>query len=157
MKDFVIISLFIVLTGCAERYLNGKGSEYLVYPETHTYAFSVRSEPETRDQIDHIITTVMEIDPGASYTIKYRNSKAKRVVDAVMANKRALPLSAEHFSISRNSNLSKDLEISITYHTLKQEKCNLVSVDGPDVGRDCFVEAARVQQVIHKERLVEGL
>ncbi|MEZ9697924.1 hypothetical protein AB4455_26555 [Vibrio sp. 10N.261.46.E12] len=156
-KLIVMVVMMFLISGCAERYLSGKGSEYLVYPETHVYKFSVKSIPATKEQLSNLIAKVNDIDPGASYKFEYRNRNSKHLIDNVVNEFEKLPLSAEAFSVHKNIELDKDLKITVIYHSLLQEKCKFASVEGVDVSQNCFVEAARVGQVIHKERLVEGL
>lgn len=158
MKNNIVITVVaLLLSGCAERYFNGKGAEYLIYPETHTYVFTIISTSETQNQLKTLLEDVQDIDPGASYLFEYRNNKAKNVVTTALVHFPTLALAAESFAVERNNNQSKDLKVTITYHTLVTQKCDLPRVEGPEFSRNCFSEAARIRQVAHKERLVEGI
>ena len=158
MRHWLFAVLFmLLLSGCTERYFNGKGAEYLVYPETHTYTFTVMSLRETQAQLVDLLQKVQEIDSGASYLFEYRTNKGKKVVSKAIADFPTLALAAESFAIKRNDNQSKDLKVTITYHTLMTQKCDIPQIEGSEFSRNCFSEAARVRQVAHKERLVEGI
>lgn len=100
---------------------------------------------------------VSEIDPGASYEIEYRNSRARNIAQSAIDKFPTLELAAEAFSLTRNTSLSKDLKVVITYHALVTQKCRMPAIEGPETSINCFVESARARQVVHKESLVEGL
>lgn len=158
MRHCLFAVLFILLlSGCTERYFNGKGAEYLVYPETHTYTFTVMSLRETQAQLVGLLQKVQEVDPGASYLFEYRTNQGKQVVTKAVAYFPSLPLAAESFVIQQSGKQSKDLKVTITYHALVTQKCDIPQIEGSEFSRNCFSEAARVRQVAHKERLVEGI
>ncbi|GAL21078.1 hypothetical protein JCM19235_353 [Vibrio maritimus] len=52
----------------------------MIYPETHVYDFTVKSELQARQKLEDIVHTIDEIDSGPSYIIEYKNSAAKRIV-----------------------------------------------------------------------------
>lgn len=158
MKSIVFAMLAAaLLSGCAERYFNGSSAEALVYPETHVYQFTVKSGQQTTSQISSILDIVEENDSGASYLLEYRNTKGKKVLDGVMKGREKLPLRAEAFSLRRNSTLSNDIQLTITYHSLLTQPCQPSEIEEGDISRNCFSEVARMKQISHKERLVEGL
>ncbi|MFA0085534.1 hypothetical protein [Vibrio sp. 10N.261.51.F12] len=157
MKLWQGMLITLLLTGCSERYYNGKGAEMLVYPEQHVYEFTAKTKAEAIDKLSQIFDSVDEIDSGASYSIEYKNAKAKKLLDASLADKKLLPYRAEAFAVTKNSTLASDVKLTITFHTLVMKKCEPSRIESDNASRNCFSEAARVHQVAHKERLVEGI
>ncbi|GAL29188.1 hypothetical protein JCM19239_2779 [Vibrio variabilis] len=51
----------------------------MIYPETHVYEFTVKSELQARQKLEDIVHTIDEIDSGPSYIIEYKNSEARRI------------------------------------------------------------------------------
>lgn len=156
-KLLVMLFLSALLMGCAERFLNGKGAEMLVYPETHVYEFTVKTSQQSEEKLNQLFDAVEEIDSGASYTIEYRNAKSKKVLDKVLSTRPTLPLSAEYFSLNKSSAISSDIKMTITYHDLVTQTCLPSQIEQENMSRNCFSEVARSKQIAHKERIVEGL
>ncbi|MGF1747827.1 MULTISPECIES: hypothetical protein [Vibrio] len=157
MKLWQGMLIIFFLSGCSERYYNGKGAELLVYPEQHVYEFSAKTQPQALEKLSQIFESVDDIDSGASYTIEYKDARAKSMLEASLKDKKLLPYRAEVFTTKRNTGLSSDVKVTIIFHTLIMKPCQPSKIESDDVSRNCFSEAARVQQVAHKERLVEGI
>lgn len=147
----------VLLSGCAERYFNGPGAEALIYPETHVYQLTIKSTAESAAQLGEIVDKVDEIDSGASYLLEYRNSKGKQVALHTLKARPALPQRAEAFALKQNSTLASDLQLTVTYHALMTAACKPAQIEQANPSRNCFSEVARMKQVSHKERIVEGL
>ncbi|AYV19982.1 hypothetical protein [Vibrio mediterranei] len=147
----------LLLLGCSERYYNGKGAEYLVYPETHVYEFTARDKVEATKKLAQIFDTIDDIDTGPTYVIEYKNNTAKSILKDSMKDLKYLPYRADAFSMTKNGALSSDIKVIVTFHNLAKAKCKPIEIETQNSSRNCFSEAARVQQVAHKERLVEGI
>ncbi|MCG9658678.1 hypothetical protein VME0621_03943 [Vibrio mediterranei] len=157
IKTSIWLLPLLLLIGCSERYYNGKGAEYLVYPETHVYEFSAKDKTEATKKLAQIFDTIDGIDTGPTYIIEYKNNTAKSMLNDSMKELKFLPNRADAFSMTKNSALSSDVKVTITFHNLAKAKCKPVEIETQNSSRNCFSEAARVQQVAHKERLVEGI
>ncbi|MCW8344516.1 hypothetical protein MD535_00550 [Vibrio sp. ZSDZ65] len=157
MKLWQGMLIILALSGCSERYYNGKGAELLVYPEQHVYEFTAKTQLEATNKLSKIFDSVDEIDSGAAYSIEYKNAKSKKLLDASLADKKLLPYQAEVFTMTRNASLASDLKVTITFHALLTKPCQPSRIESTEISRNCFSEAARSQQVAHKERLVEGI
>ncbi|MGR5501283.1 hypothetical protein ACQKP3_11190 [Vibrio sp. DNB22_10_4] len=151
------ILLVVLMTGCSERYFNGKGAETLIYPETHVYEFTVKSEIEAQEKLKEIFTTIDDIDSGPSYIIEYKNNTAKKIVSKSFESLPFVQYRADVFEWKRNSGLISDLRITVTFHNMANKQCKPVSIEQDLDSRDCFSENARNRQIAHKERLVEGI
>ncbi|HAV1547083.1 TPA: hypothetical protein ACX3EK_001962 [Vibrio parahaemolyticus] len=147
----------ILLTGCAERYFSGSGVEALIYPETHVYQLTIKSVSESAEQLGDIIDKVSEIDSGGHYLLEYRNSKGKKVVQHTLKTRATLPLRADSLELKPNSTIDSDLLLTVTYHAMMTQACKPAEIERANPSRNCFSEVARMKQVSHKERIVEGL
>lgn len=152
-----LILLVLMITGCSERYFNGKGAETLIYPETHVYEFTVKSEVEAQQKLEEIFATIDDIDSGPSYIIEYKNNTAKKVASKLFESLPYVRYRADVFEWKRNSGLVSDLRITVTFHNVANKQCKPVSIEQDLDSRDCFSENARNGQIAHKERLVEGI
>lgn len=147
----------VSLVGCAERYFSGKGAEYLVYEETHSFAISVQDKESATKKVSNIIEAVEAEDSSASYSIQYRNTAAKQVVDKALKDHPYIELSAEAFSLSRAPNIDSDINIIVSYDAMVRQECTPSQIETKQMSRNCFSENARLQQVADKKRIIRGI
>ncbi|CAH0529495.1 hypothetical protein [Vibrio hippocampi] len=154
----LLTALLLVMTlGCSERYYNGKGHETLVYPETHVYQITAKSKQQTEAQLEQIFRRVDEIDSNPSITVEYRNNRAKGYAQNSIQYDPTLAYRAESFELKRNSSLTTDLKVTITYHTIVSKPCAPAQIEKDLSSINCFSESARNRHIANKESLLEGI
>ncbi|MCW8344690.1 hypothetical protein MD535_01445 [Vibrio sp. ZSDZ65] len=154
MKQLLIVSLLIMLSGCAaERYFGGNGLEALVYQQKHTIEMSVQDTARAQSQLEALFSTIEDQDTGARYFIEYKNKAAKSLLDQSLASYPRLQLKNDKVVLVNNKQLLTDIKLQVSFYVLKTEQCQPVQFGVEHSQLNCFSESARLKQVANKSRI----
>ena len=160
MSVLVLLSLG-TLSGCAEQMYEAKGAEALVYPETHTYQFTVNTQQpqagvtDINAQLNKIVAQAQQRDHQFDVTYLYSTTQGKRIAQQQMAQLHRQGVSATQYRARYASQPKNDLTVELRYYRVLTETCQPEVMGQPIQRRDCFVDTMRMKQVANPQRLIE--
>ncbi|MGF1726079.1 hypothetical protein [Photobacterium nomapromontoriensis] len=156
ITQILLLGCVLVVTGCAENTLTAaKGAEALVYPEHHTYQFTLtgRSGP-AEVEIERAIFDARQSDHDFDVTISYRSTRGQVVANRQLAKLKALGVSSEQYRSQYVLSLSSDVKVDIKLTRLLAETCQPETIEQLALSRGCFVDVMRMKQVARPARLM---
>ncbi|MGF1686536.1 hypothetical protein L4C36_07540 [Photobacterium japonica] len=165
MKNVLIALLALCalssISGCAEKMYVAKGAEALVYPETHTYQFTVNNSQSQNGavaintQLTKIVAQAQQRDHQFRVTYLYSSTQGKRIAQQQIAQLHRQGVSASQYNAHYAAQPKTDLTVELRYFRVLTETCQPEVMGQPIQRRDCFVDTMRMKQVANPQRLIE--
>ncbi|MGF1724408.1 hypothetical protein [Photobacterium nomapromontoriensis] len=125
-----------------------KGAEALVYPETHTYLFTIKQgSKEIEKELDNIIQTARQADHYFSVSYRHGSPRGKILAQKQIEKLRLLNISSEQYSPVSTPRSGVDLTVEVSFYQLRTEICEPDTIEIVGKRRGCFVETMRMKQV----------
>ena len=170
MKNVLITLLALCalggLSGCAEKMYAVKGAEALVYPESHTYRFTLNdakttnvspqdAEEKMAAQLAAIIAQAQQRDHQFTVAYLYSSQSGKRLAQQQIQQLRRQGVSPTQYRLGYLPQPDGDLTVTVQLHRVITEVCQPEIMGQPIQRRDCFVDTMRMKQVANPQRLIE--
>ncbi|WP_146153884.1 hypothetical protein [Photobacterium sanctipauli] len=159
MKNLPIALMLVALAGCADKAVNTKGSEALIYQQVHTLDLQIkqRSTKAAKQQIDDLINQLYQEQQTLEWQTVYYSRQGKALagyLKSKLISQGVAPQNVTAIAASQgNSATLSDITITVNAYRLLIEHCPTMGFGIWDMPEGCYTEGNRINQVSDPKRL----